>query len=103
MRIGLCLVAMLMLAGCSTMSVNQAIVPLQTETAKMIGLSSSDELTVSNVKASEPDKLGTQVLTYTATTAKGRVFNCKATQMPGLLLSSPSLSEPSCTPIQVHK
>jgi hypothetical protein len=103
MRKSLYLVSVLGLAGCSTMSVNQAIVPLQSETAKMIGLSSSDELTVSNVKASEPDKLGTQTLTYTATTTKGRVFNCKATQTPGLLLSTPTLSNPSCTPVQVHK
>lgn len=76
MRKTLSLLSMLALAGCSTMSVNEAIVPLQTETAKMIGLASSDELTISNVKAGEPDKLGGQQLTYTATTTKGRVFNC---------------------------
>lgn len=91
------------LAGCSTMSVNQAMVPLQSATAEMIGLASSDELTISNVKASEPDKLGGQRLTYTATTSKGRVFECQATQTPGLLLAKPQLSNPTCRPIQVHK
>lgn len=95
-------VSVSMLAGCSTMSVNQAIVPLQTSTAQMIGLASSDELTVSNVKMSEPDKLGAQTVTYTATTAKGRVFDCKSTQTPGLLISSPTLSAPTCTPVKVH-
>jgi len=103
MRKTLSLLSMLALAGCSTMSVNDAIVPLQTETAKMIGLASSDELTISNVKAGEPDKLGGQQLTYTATTTKGRVFNCSSMQTPGLLASPPTLSAPSCNAVQVHK
>lgn len=93
----------MVLSGCTTMSVNQAIVPLQTATAQMIGLASSDELTVSDVKASQPDKLGAQTLSYTAKTANGRVFQCQATQMPGLLLNKPTLSNPTCTPVQVHK
>jgi len=97
------LISALALAGCSTLSVNQAIVPLQSATAQMIGLASSDELTISNVKESEPDRLGAQTLTYTATTTKGRVFECQANQMPGLLLAKPQLSNPTCRPIQVHK
>ena len=35
----------LMLAGCSTLKTDQAIPLLQAETAKMLGLGSSDEIT----------------------------------------------------------
>lgn len=84
------------------MDTNEAIVPLQSETAKIIGLGSSDELSITNVQASEPDSLGSQRLTYRATTNKGRSFDCSATMTPGLLLSKPSVSAPTCTPIQVH-
>jgi len=97
------LFSVLALTACTTMDVNQAIVPLQTATAKMIGLASSDELTVSNVRAQDPDALGSQTLTYVATTTKGRSFNCKAVITPGLLLNAPTVSNPSCTPVQVHR
>jgi Prokaryotic membrane lipoprotein lipid attachment site. len=50
----------LMLAGCSTLKTDQAIPLLQAETAKMLGLGSSDEITVSNVNGAQPDALGGQ-------------------------------------------
>jgi hypothetical protein len=90
------------LSGCSTMSANDAVVPLQSETAKIVGLASSDELTVTDVHANKPEALGGQELSYTATTTKGRVFHCTATMMPGLLASPPSVTAPSCTPVQSH-
>lgn len=92
----------LTLSGCSTMSTNDAVVPLQTETAKIVGLASSDELTVTDVQANKPDALGSQELSYTATTTKGRVFHCTATMMPGLLASPPAVTAPSCTPVRSH-
>lgn len=92
----------LAVSGCTTMGTNEAIVPLQSATAEMIGLASSDELSVTDVKASEPDPLGAQDLSYVATTTKGRRFNCTARMMPGLLISAPTLTKPSCAPVQVH-
>lgn len=50
----------LMLAGCSTLKTDQAIPLLQAETAKMLGLGSSDEITVTNVNGAQPDALGGQ-------------------------------------------
>lgn len=94
--------AVVAISGCTTMGTNEAIVPLQSATAQMIGLASSDELSVTNVKAGDPDALGAQDLTYTATTKNGRRFDCKARMMPGLLISKPTLTTPSCAPIQVH-
>jgi hypothetical protein len=96
------LLAVTALSGCSTMSTNDAIVPLQAQTAQMIGLASSDELTVSNVQATQPNALGGQQLSYTATTERGRVFDCTALMTPGLLTAPPTVSAPSCTPVLVH-
>jgi len=90
------------LAACTSMTPNQAIVPLQAATAQMIGLASSDELVISDVKAGQPDPLGAQELSYTARTNKGRVFNCTSRLVPGLLTTPPSLSTPSCLPVVVH-
>lgn len=90
------------LTGCATMSTNDAIVPLQAETARIIGLASSDELTVTDVHAGKPDAMGGQRLSYTATTTKGRIFKCTSLMTPGLLASPPSLSAPSCSAVQSH-
>lgn len=64
----------LMLAGCSTLKTDQAIPLLQAETAKMLGLGSSDEITVTNVNGAQPDALGGQKLSYRATTEKRAYF-----------------------------
>ncbi|HBT3263119.1 TPA: lipoprotein [Klebsiella pneumoniae] len=50
----------LLVAGCSTLKTDQAIPLLQAETAKMLGLGSSDEITVTNVNCAQPDALGGQ-------------------------------------------
>ena len=84
----------MMIAGCSTLKTDQAIPLLQAETAKMLGLGSSDEITVTNVNGAQPDALGGQKLSYRATTEKGRIFDCSSLMMPGILGSSPSLSAP---------
>ncbi|MHA2898405.1 hypothetical protein [Enterobacter sp. H2G27] len=93
----------LTLSGCSTLKTDQAIPLLQADTAKMLGLGSSDEITVTNVNGSQPDMLGSQKLTYRATTEKGRIFDCQSQMMPGILGAAPALSAPSCTPIVTHK
>jgi len=93
----------LMQAGCSTLKTDQAIPLLQAETAKMMGLGSSDEITVSNVNGAQPDALGGQKLSYRATTEKGRIFDCSSMMMPGILGSAPTLSAPTCTPVVTHK
>ena len=92
-----------MLAGCSTLKTDQAIPLLQAETAKMLGLGSSDEITVTNVNGAQPDALGGQKLSYRATTEKGRSFDCSSMMMPGILGSAPTLSSPTCTPVVTHK
>lgn len=94
--------SLLLLSGCSTMSTNQAIPVLQAETARMLGLASSDEITVSDVSAEKPDALGSQVLTYRATTNKGRIFDCKSLMLPGILGQSADLKVPECRSVKVH-
>ena len=94
--------SLLALSGCSTMSSNEAIPPLQAETAKMLGLSSSDEITVTNVSATKPDTLGSQMLSYRATTDKGRIFDCQSQMIPGILGQEPVVTVPKCTPVKVH-
>jgi hypothetical protein len=91
-----------LVTGCSTLKTDQAVPLLQAETAKMLGLGSSDEITVTNVNGSQPDALGGQKLSYRATTEKGRIFDCSSMMMPGLL-SAPTLSTPNCTPVVTHK
>ncbi|MEG9498713.1 hypothetical protein [Mannheimia indoligenes] len=51
------------LSGCVAVDRNVAIVKLQAATANMIGLSSSDEITVSNVNFGENNVLTGQAVT----------------------------------------
>lgn len=90
------------LSGCATMSTNDAMVPLQTQTASILRLASADELTVTDVQALKPDGLGGQDITYTATTTKGRILRCSAHMTPGLLASPPMISAPSCNAVKSH-
>ncbi|MEG8234785.1 hypothetical protein [Pseudomonas orientalis] len=43
------------------------------------------------------DFLGGAELTFKATTAKGRVFNCSTFMTPGILLEPPTYSRLTCT------
>lgn len=92
----------LTLSACATMSTTDAMIPLQTETAKMLGLASSEELTITNVNAEQPDALGGQKYTYRATTKSGRILDCSASMTPGILGAAPTISAPSCTAIKSH-
>lgn len=82
---------------------NVAIVRLQAATANMIGLSSSDELTVSNVNFGENNVLTGQKVTYKATTAKGRTFSCETRIVDGTVLTEAQIQSPSCKPLNVYK
>ncbi len=96
-------VAAITLTACVSMDKNVAVVQLQNATASMLQLASSDELTISRVNIGEADALGSQSVAYRATTARGRILDCKATLMAGTVITSPSVTTPSCTPINVHK
>ncbi|MGS1120767.1 hypothetical protein [Rhodanobacter sp. UC4436_H3] len=96
-----CLFA-LALSGCATMSTTDAMVPLQTETAHMLGLASSEELTITDVNAGKPDALGGQDYTYTAATKSGRTFDCSARMTPGIMGAAPTISAPTCKAIKSH-
>ncbi|MEG9529976.1 hypothetical protein [Mannheimia indoligenes] len=91
------------LSGCVAVDRNVAIVRLQAETANMIGLSSSDEITVSNVNFGESNVLTGQLVTYRATTNKGRTFDCNARIVDGTILSEAQIKLPSCKPLNVYK
>lgn len=92
-----------LLSGCVAVDRNVAIVKLQAATANMIGLSSSDELTVSNVNFGETNVLTGQLVTYKATTAKGRTFQCEARIIDGTVLTEAEIKHPSCKPLNVYK
>lgn len=91
------------LSGCVAVDRNVAIVKLQAHTANMIGLSSSDEVTLSNVNFGESNPLTGQEVTYKATTAKGRTFQCNARIVDGTILSEAQIKLPSCKPLSVYK
>ena len=95
--------AILILVGCSTLSKDHAITKLQTETAHMLALASSDELVISKVNLGEADFLGGQSISYRATTGKGRIFDCSSYIIPGLLGDPPKLSTVNCKPIVAHQ
>ena len=95
-------IGIIMLSGCSTMSPNLAIPILQADTAKMLGLGSSEEITVTNVSTSKPDLLGSQMISYRATTTKGRILDCEAQIIPGLPLQDPTVTTPKCQPIKTY-
>ncbi|MUK91888.1 hypothetical protein GNP80_05490 [Aliivibrio fischeri] len=86
------------LTGCVQMDKNQAIVDLQLKTMNRLGLSSSDELTISEVVFSKPNAMGQEAIKYIATTSQGRVLECNTTLMPSVIGSAPTLLDPTCKP-----
>lgn len=92
-----------LLSGCVAVDRNVALVRLQAETANMIGLSSSDEITLSSVEYGQATPLLGQDVKYRATTTKGRVFECTSTISDATLISKASIAPPSCRPIVTHK
>ena len=86
-----------LLSACGTTQMN--MISVQNSTAETLGLASSDELTISNVKYGEKNALGGQHVSYDATTARGRRFSCTAFMIPGLLpFDAPKFSDGKCGP-----
>ncbi|AZF53185.1 hypothetical protein C4J85_2700 [Pseudomonas sp. R4-34-07] len=83
-----------LLAGCAT---NPNVLQIHKVTAETIGLASTDELIMGPVTKGKEDFLGGAELTFQATTAKGRVFNCSTFMTPGILLDPPTYSRLTCT------
>jgi starvation-inducible outer membrane lipoprotein len=83
-----------LLAGCAT---TPNVLQIHKVTAEAIGLASTDELTMGPVTKGKEDFLGGAELTFQATTAKGRVFNCSTFMTPGILLDPPKYSRLTCT------
>ncbi|WP_426233365.1 hypothetical protein [Pseudomonas sp. TWP3-2] len=82
------------LSGCAT---NPNVLQMHKVTAETLGLASTDELTMGPVTKGTPDFLGGTQLTFEATTAKGRKFNCSTYMTPGILLEPPKYSRLTCT------
>lgn len=93
----------LVLSGCVSVSTDKAVIALQAETAQgVLGLASSDELTISNVVRTKTSIPGTETVSYRATTAKGRVLDCKADLMAGTILTDPTVMKPECSVVKSH-
>ncbi|WP_300719516.1 hypothetical protein [Pseudomonas sp.] len=93
-RAALLLVLTSALAACAS---KPNVLQLHKVTAEAIGLGSTDELTMGPVTKGKEDFLGGAELTFKATTAKGRVFNCSTFMTPGILLDPPTYSRLTCT------
>ncbi|WGS48499.1 hypothetical protein LFL96_11935 [Paraburkholderia sp. D15] len=88
-----------MLSACGTTQMN--MINVQTSTAKTLGLASSDEITVTNVKYGQKNALGGQQVSYDATTGKGRRFACTVFMIPGLTpINPPTYNDWECHPHQ---
>ncbi|WP_058913256.1 hypothetical protein [Entomohabitans teleogrylli] len=71
-----------LLTGCATGAPD--MMRLQQGTTNELGLSSTDEVTLSNVVKGPASALGGSTVTWDATTTKGRKFSCKTLMMPSL-------------------
>lgn len=85
------------LSACGTTQMN--MIDVQTSTAKTLGLASSDEITITNVKYGQKNALGGQQVSYDATTTRGRRFSCTAFMIRGLTpLNPPTFNDGECHP-----
>jgi len=86
-----------LLSACGTTDVNT--IAVQNATAQTLGLASSDEVSITNVQYEKKNALGGTLVTYDATTSRGRRFNCEIFMIPGLtVLDRPSYNDGSCSP-----
>lgn len=86
-----------LLSACGTTQMN--MIDVQNSTAKTLGLASSDEITIANVKYGKRDALGGTPVTYDATTGKGRRFTCSVFMIPGLTpMNPPTYNNWECHP-----
>lgn len=87
----------LLLAGCGSTNVDPML--NQKLAANKLGLASTDEVTISNVKEGEADALGAKTVTFDAVTGKGRRFVCSYRVTPSLMpFDKPSITGSKCAP-----
>lgn len=85
------------LTGCATGAPDTML--LQQGAANVLGLASTDELTISNIQKGEANALGSSTVVYDAVTAKGRNFTCNTLMMPNLNpLEKPTYTKIECQP-----
>jgi hypothetical protein len=85
------------LSACGTTQMN--MIEVQKTTSKTIGLASSDEINISNIKYGQRNSLGGTPVTYDATTTKGRRFGCSVFMIPGLTpIDKPAYNDWECHP-----
>ncbi|WP_321943698.1 hypothetical protein [Paraburkholderia tropica] len=97
-RMSLPVAAMLVaaLSGCAASAPD--VMTLQQATASELGLASTDELTLAGIATGTPNALGGAIVSYRATTARGRRFSCSTLMVPGIAFSPPQYSEIRCRP-----
>lgn len=87
----------LILSACGTTQMN--MINVQNSTAKTLGLASSDEITIANVRYGQTNALGGQQVSYDATTGKGRRYACTVFMIPGLTpINPPTYNDWECHP-----
>jgi hypothetical protein len=87
----------LTLTGCATGAPDT--MRLQQGAANVLGLASTDELTISNIQKGEANALGSSDVVFDVVTTKGRKFSCQTLMMPSLNpLEKPTYSEIKCQP-----
>src|SRR5579859_160194 len=83
------------LSACGTTQMN--MIDVQASTAKTVGLASSDEIVIANVRYGQKNGLGGQQVSYDATTGKGRRFRCTVFMIPGLTpIDKPTYNDWEC-------
>lgn len=91
------LATVMTLAGCATGAPDT--MRLQQGTVNVLGLASTDELTLSNIQKGEANALGSSNVVFDAVTARGRKFQCQTLMMPNLNpLDKPTYGEFKCEP-----
>jgi len=71
-----------LVSGCATGAPDAMI--LQQGTTNKLGLSSTDEVTISNIVKGPSNALGSSIVTWDALTTKGRKFSCQSLMMASL-------------------
>jgi hypothetical protein len=84
------------LAGCASPAPDVMI--LQLATTEVLGLPSTDDVTLSNIAKGSSDALGARIVSYTATTEKGPRFACSALMTPDPVVRKSQYSLVKCKP-----
>lgn len=71
-----------LISGCATGAPDTML--LQQGTTNKLGLSSTDEVTISNIQKGTANVLGSSIISWDAVTTKGRKFTCQTLMMASL-------------------